>query len=61
MDYSGELCNCTDAELDYDCYHHKIAGDVYNIDTRFVSTGYVRPNDQYLYTDSSYTSIHHKL
>lgn len=58
MDYSGELCNCTDAQPDYECYHHKIAGDVYNIDTRFVSTGYVRPNDQYLYTDTSFTSIH---
>ena len=55
MDYSGNL---SIGDPDYEDYFSKIAGDVYNIDTRFVSTGYVKPNDQYLYTSSSFTTIH---
>ena len=55
MDYSGNL---SIGDPDYEDYYSKIAGDVYNIDTRFVSTGYVRPNDQYLYTSDSFTTIH---
>ena len=55
MDYSGNL---SVGNADYEDYFLKIAGDVYNVDTRFVSTGYVKPNDQYLYTSSSFTTIH---
>ena len=59
MDYSNNLCNCVGSGApDYECYHCKIAGDVYNIDTRFVSTGYVKPLSQYVYRDNTYTDIH---
>lgn len=58
MDYSGNLCSCNSGTPNYECYHCKITGDVYDIDTRFVSTAYVKPNDQYLYTSSAFTTIH---
>ena len=58
MDYSGNLCTCNSGTPNYECYHCKVAGDVYNVDTRFVSTCYVKPNDQYLYINSDYENIH---
>lgn len=59
MQYSNELCNCVGSESpDYECYHCKIAGDVYNIDTRFVATAYVKPLSQYVYRDNTFTDIH---
>ncbi len=58
MDYSGKLCSCTTGTPNYECYHCKIAGDVYNVDTRFVTTAYVKPNDQYLYINSDFKDIH---
>jgi len=58
MDYSNNLCSCTSGTPNYECYHCKIAGDVYNVDTRVVKTAYIKPNDQYLYIDSDYINIY---
>lgn len=55
-EYSGDLCNCF-TTTNYECFYHKIAGDVWNVDSRFTSTLYVKPNSSYIYKDSTFTDI----
>ena len=55
-DYSGDLCNCYIAP-NYECYYCKISGDIWNVDARFSSTVYVKPNSSYIYKDDTYTDI----
>ena len=55
-DYSGDLCNCNNTP-NYECYYCKISGDIWNVDARFSSTVYVKPNSSYIYKDNTYTDI----
>lgn len=55
-DYSGDLCDC-DITPNYECYYCKISGDIWNVDTRFSSTVYVKPNSSYIYKDNTFTDI----
>lgn len=55
-DYSGDLCNCNNTP-NYECYYCKISGDIWNVDARFSSTVYVKPNSSYIYKDDTYTDI----
>jgi hypothetical protein len=55
-EYSGDLCDCS-ITANYECFYHKIAGDVWNVDSRFTSTLYVQPNSSYIYKDSTFTDI----
>jgi len=55
-EYSGDLCDCS-TTANYECYYHKITGDVWNVDSRFTSTLYVKPNSSYIYKDSTFTDI----
>lgn len=55
-EYSGDLCNCF-TTANYECFYHKISGDVWNVDSRFTSTVYVKPNSSYIYKDNTFTDI----
>ena len=58
LQYGGELSDTnSQGEIPYEDYYSLIMGYVYNADTKFYSSVYIKENSQYCYTDDSYTDI----
>ena len=58
LQYGGELSDTnSDGEVPYEDYYNLIMGYVYNADTKFYSSVYIKEDSEFCYTDDTYTDI----